>query len=116
MRYLDKRDEFLKRSLNKVDSYKSLENSPLVTINESSENSGPFANDIPWGDSLLGRLINSTIRKAKIGMNLGRIKLVAKRLEYAFEDLLGSSAEAQLSDEDKKNLIKIKIFSFIENL
>ena len=65
MKYLSNRDEFLKRSINKINEYKSLEDKDLVKINEDVENSGPFANDIPWGDSLLGRLINSTIRKAK---------------------------------------------------
>ena len=31
----------------------------IASINEEA----PFANDIPWGDSLVGRLINSIIRK-----------------------------------------------------
>jgi len=114
MKYLSNRDEFLKRSINKIDEYKSYEG--LVKINEESDNSGPFANDIPWGDSLLGRLINSTIRKAKIGANIVRIKGVAKRLRYAFDDLLGGSAEAELSDEDKKEFKRLKVFSFLDSL
>jgi len=115
MKYLSNREEFLKRSIAKIDEYKSLEDNEVYKINES-ENSGPFANDIPWGDSLLGRLINSTIRKAKIGANLVRIKGVIRRLKYAFDDLLGSSIKAGLSDDDQKELNKIMIFSFIENL
>lgn len=115
MKYLNNREEFLKRSIKKIDEYKSLENNEFYKINES-ENSGPFANDIPWGDSLLGRLINSTIRKAKIGANLVRIQGVIKRLKYAFDDLLGDSVKAQLSDDDQKELNKIIAFSFIDNL
>ena len=113
MKYLSNRDEFLKRSLNKIDEYKSIEEK-LDTINEAE--SGPFANDIPWNDSLLGRLINSTIRKAKIGINLVRIKAVNRRLEDAFEDLLGSSMTAEMSEEDKKNKTKVLVFKFLEEL
>jgi hypothetical protein len=115
MKYLSKRDEFLKRSLNKIDEYKSLSDKELDSINEA-DNSGPFANDIPWNDSLLGRLINSTIRKAKIGANLVRIKAVNKRLEDAFEDLLGDSLTAEMSEEDKKNKKRVLIFKFLEEL
>ena len=113
MKYLSNRDEFLKRSLNKIEEYKSIEDK-LDTINEGE--SGPFANDIPWNDSLLGRLINSAIRKAKIGANLLRIKAVNRRLEDAFEDLLGSSLTAEMSDEDKKNKNKVLVFKFLEEL
>lgn len=114
MKYLSNREDFLKRSIKKIDEYKSYED--LVKINEDVENSGPFANDIPWGDSLLGRLINSTIRKAKIGANLVRIKAVAKRLRYAFDDLLGASAEAELSEEDRKEFKRLTVFSFLDSL
>jgi hypothetical protein len=114
MKYLSNRDEFLKRSINKIDEYKSLENKDLEVINEGE--SGPFANDIPWNDSLLGRLINSTIRKAKIGANLVRIKAVNSRLKDAFDDLLGQSAVSGLSKEDKSEYNKVIIFSFLENL
>jgi len=114
MKYLNNREDFLKRSIKKIDEYKSYEG--LVKINEDVENSGPFANDIPWGDSLLGRLINSTIRKAKIGANIVRIKGVAKRLRYAFDDLLGGSAEAELSEEDRKEFKRLTVFSFLDSL
>ena len=112
MKYLSNRDEFLKRSINKIDEYKSLEGKDLEVINEGD--SGPFANDIPWNDSLLGRLINSTIRKAKIGANLVRIKAVNRRLKDAFDDLLGQSAVSGLSNEEKAEYNKVLIFSFLE--
>lgn len=114
MKYLNNREEFLKRSINKINEYKKYND--FDSINEDVENSGPFANDIPWGDSLLGRLINSTIRKAKVGANLVRIKGVARRLRDTFDELLGTSTAAELSEEDKKEYRKLIVFSFIDNL
>lgn len=112
MKYLSNRDEFLKRSIIKIDEYKAVEDK---SINEEIE-SGPMANDIPWNDSLLGRLINSTIRKAKVGANLVRIKQVARRLNGAFEDLLARSAEGQLTKEELAQKNKITIYKFLEAL
>lgn len=113
MKYLSNRDEFLKRSLVKIDEYRNIEDE--YAINEEAE-SGPFANDIPWNDSLLGRLINSTIRKAKIGANLVRIKAVNKRLKEAFDDLLNRSYTSELSNEDKAKKNKVTIYAFLETL
>ena len=113
MKYLSNRDEFLKRSIIKIDEYRTTED--RSSINEEAE-SGPFANDIPWNDSLLGRLINSTIRKAKVGANLVRIKQVAKRLNGAFEDLLARSAEGKLTKEELAQKNKITIYEFLEAL
>jgi hypothetical protein len=113
MKYLSNRDEFLKRSIIKIDEYRTTEDNS--SINEEAD-SGPFANDIPWNDSLLGRLINSTIRKAKVGANLVRIKQVARRLNGAFEDLLARSAEGQLSKEELAQKNKITIYKFLEAL
>ena len=102
MKYLSNRDEFLKRSLNKIEEYKSIE-IDLEKLNET-DNSGPFANDIPWGNSLIGRLINFGIRKARMGANLLRIKPVGKRLEETFKNLLDGSTTATLSEENKNKL------------
>jgi hypothetical protein len=113
MKYLSNRDEFLKRSIIKIDEYRTTEDNS--SINEEAD-SGPFANDIPWNDSLLGRLINSTIRKAKVGANLVRIKQVAKRLNGAFEDLLARSAEGKLTKEELAQKNKITIYKFLEAL
>lgn len=114
MKYLNNREEFLKRSITKIDEYRKYDE--LNSINEDVENSGPFANDIPWGDSLLGRLINSTIRKAKVGANLVRIKGVARRLRDTFDEILGTSAAAELSEDDMKEYRRLMVFSFIDNL
>lgn len=111
MKYLNNREEFLKKSILKIDTYLNIK-----SLNEDVNNSGPFANDIPWNDSLLGRLINSTIRKAKIGANLVRIKSVNQRLRDAFELLLLESSVSQLDDDDKKQKSKLMIFTFLYNL
>ena len=113
MKYLSNRDEFLKRSLKKIDEYKSLENG-LDKLNEAD--SGPFANDIPWGNSLLGRLINYSIRKARMGANLLRIKPVGRRLEEAFKNLLDGSRASSLSEEDLKDKNRVLVSKLLEEL
>lgn len=114
MKYLSNRDEFLKRSLNKIEEYKSIE-IDLEKLNET-DNSGPFANDIPWGNSLIGRLINFGIRKARMGANLLRIKPVGKRLEEAFKNLLDGSTTATLSEENKKDFSRVEVSKLLEEL
>ena len=104
MKYLKDREKFLRVNTEETS----------LKINEAE--SGPFANDIPWNDSLLGRLINSTIRKAKIGANLVRIKAVNNRLRDCFEELLGRSAVAGLSKEDKAEVNKVVIYKYLEAL
>ena len=114
MKYLSNRDEFLKRSLNKIEEYKSIE-IDLEKLNET-DNSGPFANDIPWGNSLIGRLINFGIRKARMGANLLRIKPVGKRLEKEFENLLNGSTTSNLSEENKRDLSRVEVSKLLEEL
>jgi hypothetical protein len=114
MKYLSNRDEFLKRSLNKIEEYKSIE-IDLEKLNEADD-SGPFANDIPWGNSLIGRLINFGIRKARMGANLLRIKPVGKRLEETFKNLLDGSTTSTLSEENKKDQNRLTISKLLEEL
>jgi len=113
MRYLNKRDEFLKNYNNILDIKKNYVPNGVEMI---TEDSGPFANDIGWGDSLLGRLINSSIRKAKIGVNLLRIKSVKERLKGAMDDLLLNTAVADLDEEDKKLYAKALITTYLITL
>jgi len=47
-----------------------------------------FANDVNWGDSWVGRLINSIKRKAKVAINLRRVDSLAKRLRALFDELI----------------------------
>jgi len=80
MKHLSKREDFLRRN-----KYSKLQN----IINE--EAGGPFTNDIPWGDSLVGRLINSFIRKAKIGYNSTKIKPLIESFKNQLDILISSS-------------------------
>ena len=77
MRYLNTRDTFL-------------------TIRDFKPVNETFTNDITWGGSLLGRFINSTLRKAAAGVNALRVikigdeiekKIVEKFPEVAYEDI-----------------------------
>lgn len=94
MKYLSNRSEYLKSA-----KYE-------VSINESMAGAGPFANDIAWGDSLLGRLINSIIRKAKVGVNLVRIDSVIKRLKEQFDYLITYS---EMESNELTDDVKIQI-------
>ena len=49
-----------------------------------------FANDVNWGDSWVGRMINSIIRKGKISINLRRVDSLGKRLQSIFDELVDS--------------------------
>jgi hypothetical protein len=46
-----------------------------------------LANEINWGDSLIGRMLNSMMRKASIGIDLIKIDKVIERLKTQFEIL-----------------------------
>lgn len=95
MRYLSRRSEFL--------SY-------------IKEDSGPLANDIDWGDSLLGRLINASIRKANIAANAKRIDSVIKLLNDQFEELRINSGVIDNNVEVKKRVNKLKISEILRAL
>ena len=103
MRYLKQREEFIKN--NKFSNYSLIK-----------EDSGPLANEIPWGDSLLGRLINSVIRKAEIGMNLVRIDSVIDRLKGEFDKLIADSVVKTLDKKDAILIFKIKISTLLGKL
>lgn len=95
MKYLRKRDEF------------------LYYIKEDS---GPLANDIDWGDSLLGRLINSTIRKTNIAINAKRIDSVIKLLNDRFEELRINTTVIDNNVEISKKINKLKISEILRSL
>ena len=109
MRYLNKREDFLReKNSNSINKIKS--------INEEADTSGPFANDVGWNDSLLGRLINHIIRKARIARKVGQIKKLIERLQDEFNYLLDQSVQFSLGDESQLLLIKITLSSFFKEL
>ena len=99
MKYLNNREKFI--NINRANLDKNF------NINEA------FENDITWGDSLIGRLINSVIRKAKIGVNIGRINLAVKALNDAFQELKATAIINSFEGEEKIETQKIKIYSFV---
>ena len=78
-----------------------------IMINEEA-----LTNATLWGDSLLGRLINSGIRKAKIGYNQTK---VANLLE-AFKRELDGIISASLSRDTKKEYNTLLIKSLFDEI
>lgn len=108
MRYLNKREDFLRdKNSNSINKIKS--------INEA-DTSGPFANDVGWNDSLLGRLINHMIRKARIAAKVPTIKRLIERLRAEFDQLVGQSKVFSLSEQDQLVILRITIVEFFTAL
>jgi hypothetical protein len=74
--------------------------------------SGPMANDIGWNDSLVGRLINHMIRKAKVAYKLKRIDSVIANLRFEMERIIDESELAKLDEEDQKLLVRVILSEF----
>jgi hypothetical protein len=72
----------------------------------------PFANEITWGDSFLGRLINSAMRKANIGYNSTRVDSLIK----AFKRELDSLVAMGLQTETKNKFNSLLIKSYLQKL
>lgn len=94
MRYLSTRDVFLK---NFKELQLDIHKEAILSYNEDEMINEAFENDITWGGSLLGRLINSAIRKAKIQYNYYRVKSIARKIEDELMGLIGDN----LTDEQK---------------
>ncbi len=74
-------------------------NTFLKKINEEA----PFGNDIAWGDSIIGRLINSIARKGKVAFNKRRIDGLIKQLKLVFDEM-SSLAQVEISNNDLRFL------------
>jgi hypothetical protein len=106
MKYLKGREKFLSE----------IKHLNQQQINESFDmggSQGPFGNDIAWGDSLVGRLINFVIRKIGVGVNMVRIQPVIARLKMEFRNILASSEAAGINEETMK---KISMFIIIQQV
>jgi len=77
MRKILTRDQYL-------DTLRTQNYSKFTGIPKSNE---AFANDVNWGDSWVGRLINSIARKVKIKFNLKRIDSLSSRLKDLFDEI-----------------------------
>ena len=85
MRYLKSRNEFLYKEVT-ID--KSTINEQIKSSKMISE---AFENDIRWGDSLVGRLINSAIRTVKIGYNETKIPKILEELQGQLDQIVSES-------------------------
>lgn len=85
MRYLKSRNDFLYREVivDKSNINEQIKSSRM--IQES------FENDIRWGDSLVGRLINSVIRSVKIGYNETKIPKILEELQGQLDQIVSES-------------------------
>ncbi len=77
MKFLKGRDKFLNK-----------ENKIFEKFDMSGEGSGPMGNDINWGDSLVGRLLNSISRKMQIGANTIKIGSKSRAIKAEFNAIL----------------------------
>ncbi len=84
--------------------------SNIHAINEEA----PFGNDIPWGDSLIGRLINSISRNAKISFNKRKIESLSKRMKSIFDEML-EFGNVSMPEEDKSFLKVSSILGELKN-
>lgn len=93
MKRLLTRDEYL-------DTLRTQNYTKYTSIPKTSE---AFSNDVNWGDSWVGRLVNSIARKAKISFNLRKISSLSKRLEGLFQELV-ETGKIQCNNFDRKFL------------
>lgn len=100
MKYLKNRQEFLYKEvkIETVNIQEQIKSSEM--INEA------FENDITWGGSLLGRLINSTIRKGKIYFQTMRIGSVVNQVRNELDNLVGIAAT---NEEQRKQVYNLQV-------
>lgn len=102
MKYLKKRDNYLKIISERRDlKNNDLLNTGIKKIYENQAGSGVLGNEINWGDSLLGRLINSVLRKAQEGINTMKMSVLVKRFKSHFQYIMGMSSVNSLEDSDQ---------------
>lgn len=109
MRYLHNRNEFLiqKNILSSSKDFNVTEEiKTSALVNET------FENDITWGGSMLGRLINSTLRRFKIGYSQVKVEPLVKKLEDELNYLLSAS----LQGDTLAQYNQLRIKSYIEEI
>ena len=106
MKYLKGRERFLS-------DIKQLNQQQINEAFDMSGSQGPFGNDIAWGDSLVGRLINFVIRKIGVGVNMVRIQPVINRLKLEFRNVIENAKAVGITEETKK---KISMFIIVQQI
>ena len=111
MKYLHHRDNYLKNINERKRAQQERVFEDLTTkliLEENAPGSGGFGNNVKWGDSLVGRLINFVIRKVGVGIDITRTSIVIKQLKLQFERLVDEGMLRNLSPENKENISKIQ--------
>lgn len=98
MRYVKDRESFLK-------NYKLNE--------ENQAGSGALGNEIKWGDSLVGRLINWAIRKTGIQVAATRMDKLVPQLQKEFQNILDTNSIEKLDDNEKVKIFKTQISALL---
>jgi hypothetical protein len=96
MKYIKYREDFVKSRNNDINS---------LIVNEA------FENDITWGGSILGRLINSTIRSGKVLYKTTRVNSLVKEFE---KELLNLVAIASADEETQSQIESVQVKLLIE--
>lgn len=105
MRYLQNRENFLNKRV-------ELDRSKVNDYYKSSKMiKEVYENDITWGGSLLGRLINSTIRKAKIYYKATKVNKLVKDVKSELDNLFLEAG----TNEKQKNDIESLTARFLLN-
>ena len=118
MKYLNSRDNYLK-SINErriVENNNKIDTSINKLILENQAGSGAMGNEIKWGDSLLGRLINHIIRKVGVGVSIVRMQPLIARLKSEFDNIAVEATVNELDATQKEQFALIGIFSILNKL
>jgi hypothetical protein len=118
MKYISSRDNYLKQvnERRQIQVQNNLEKKLGDLILETYPGSGAMGNEVTWGDSLVGRLVNAIFRKAAIGANILMMKPLISRLRSEFEYILDSSGLVEMDVDDKKQLNLLTIYAFLNRL
>jgi hypothetical protein len=118
MKYLNSRDNYLK-SINErriVENNNKIDTSINKLILENVPGSGALGNEIKWGDSLLGRLINHIMRKVGIGASIVRMQPLIARLKSEFDNIAVEASINELTDAQKEQFALLAVFSILNKL
>lgn len=107
MKYLKKRDDYLQNlhERRQFESYKKTQH-----LNEA------FKNEITWGDSLLGKLVNWVVRKIGIGAKMTKMPFVINSLKEQFDNLIGEGSYYDLPEKQKTQISNIQISEVLKSL
>jgi len=110
MRHLQYRNDFLNKKvqISKENLRNNFQSSKLILESVPS-----VTNDITWGGSLLGRLVNSIIRKATIYTKYAQINKPFAELQAAMDGLVESAA---LPNDLRKRTSVIKIKALLTQI